>query len=452
MDFGQYQINKNIISFRQKTICFSRWNIAFILITFLLLFLGMRFFAMFAVFAFVLNIFIFLFLPTELIFCDLFFLLSLASIYKYSPGTTSFFTLIEIYAIVLIAFREKKFDLKFLISLSIFICYILLICLINLTFDFANFIKQIMNIIILYFFVRTVDKAVYKSIILFYVFGVVAASIIGLFSKYIPNFYEYIQYVNGMVDGVDHTRFTGLSGDPNYYSVNLILSFSGIILLNYRNELKFSFWLLFACLTIFGLLTLSKSFILMYFFVCIMLIYTCVKKRKFFVLIIFCIAFIIILTLGILGVIPIVNSIVERLTSFDDFNSLTTGRFNLWKMYLNYFDVNINTFILGNGILVRWLNDKAAHNTYIDYLYYLGLVGTILNLICWKVCFLACEEKRKLKLLNLCGITIIIIMYFFLSMFFAYDLIFHVMIAWIYFKMDLSYSKKQCDLSKTSVF
>jgi membrane protein len=255
-----------------------------------------------------------------------------------------------------------------------------------------------------------------------------------------------------MVDGVDHTRFTGLSGDPNYYSVNLILSFSGIILLNYRNELKFSFWLLFACLTIFGLLTLSKSFILMYFFVCIMLIYACVKKRKFFVPIIFCIAFIIILTLGIWGVIPIVNSIVERLTSFDDFNSLTTGRFNLWKMYLNYFDVNINTFILGNGILVRWLNDKAAHNTYIDFLYYLGLVGTILNLICWKVCFLACEEKRKLKLLNLCGITIIIIMYFFLSMFFAYDLIFHVMIAWIYFKMDLSYSKKQCDLSKTSVF
>ena len=287
MDFGQYQINKNIISFRQKTICFSRWNIAFILITFLLLFLGMRFFAMFAVFAFVLNIFVFLFLPTELIFCDLFFLLSLASIYKYSPGTTSFFTLIEIYAIVLIAFRKKKFDLKFLISLSIFICYILLICLFNLTFDFANFIKQIMNIIILYFFVRTVDKAVYKSIILYYVFGVVAASIIGLFSKYIPNFYEYIRFVDWMVDGVDYTRFTGLSGDPNYYSINLILSFSGIILLNYRNELKFSFWLLFVCLTVFGLLTLSKSFILMYFFVCIMLIYACVKKRKFFVPIIF---------------------------------------------------------------------------------------------------------------------------------------------------------------------
>lgn len=99
-----------------------------------------------------------------------------------------------------------------------------------------------------------------------------------------------------------------------------------------------------------------------------------------------------------------------------------------------------------------YVGNKAAHNTYIDFLYYLGLVGTILNLICWKVCFLACEEKRKLKLLNLCGITIIIIMYFFLSMFFAYDLIFHVMIAWIYFKMDLSYSKKQCDLSKTSVF
>ena len=255
-----------------KNLDIQRINLIILSILYVTIFLGIRFFPLLTVAAFVLNCIFFIFLPTELIFCDLFFLLSLASIYKYEPGTVSFFTILELTAIAIILFREKRLDAKFTIILCIFMCYVLIVCSINSTFDLLNFVKQIMNFFILYLFVRTVNKSIFNKVIIFYVFGVIASSIVGLFSKYIPNFYEYIRYVGAYIDGETYTRFTGLFGDPNYYSVNLILGLAGLILLYYKKEINIIFWICFICLSLFGFLTYSKSFILMYCGVCCMFI------------------------------------------------------------------------------------------------------------------------------------------------------------------------------------
>lgn len=432
---------KNRNNIYPNKINYHQINILFLIITFLLLFLGIRFFSVCAVFAFVLNIIVFFFLPTELIFCDLFFLLSLASIYKYGPGTVSFFTVLELTAIVVILFREKRLDAKFTIILCIYMCYVLIVCFINSTFDLLNFVKQIMNFFILYLFVRTVNKSIFNKVIIFYVFGVIASSIVGLFSKYIPNFYEYIRYVGAYIDGETYTRFTGLFGDPNYYSVNLILGLAGLILLYYKKEINIIFWICFICLSLFGFLTYSKSFILMYCGVCCMFIYVCLKMKKIFITSAFFLAFIGIFILGILGKIPIVNAIIERLTNFSDFDSLTTGRFHLWQTYIQYFIDNVTSFVFGRGLVVERVGDLGAHNTYIDYLYYLGLIGTVVNLSCLYICLSNNIGKKHVNLLNFSGVAIIFVMYFFLSMFFAFDLVFHIIIAWIYFKLDLKPKK-----------
>ena len=163
--------------------------------------------------------------------------------------------------------------------------------------------------------------------------------------------------------------------------------------------------------------------------------------KKIFITSAFFLAFIGIFILGILGKIPIVNAIIERLTNFSDFDSLTTGRFHLWQTYIQYFIDNVTSFVFGRGLVVERVGDLGAHNTYIDYLYYLGLIGTVVNLSCLYICLSNNIGKKHVNLLNFSGVAIIFVMYFFLSMFFAFDLVFHIIIAWIYFKLDLKPKK-----------
>lgn len=414
-----------------------RINIIILCIVYCMLILSLRFNSYLCLIVFAINLVVFIFLPTDLIFCDLFFLLPFASIYKFSAEYFSLFTLLEVCVCFLLFIREKQIDIKVLISILLFLAYLILSTIFYNSLAIIEIAQQVINILLLYFFVSKKNNMFYKQLILFYASGLVASSVIALFADYFPQFYELVNCVEGYVDGILRIRFSGLYSDPNYYSVNIILALAGIILLYYRKEVQVVFWLLFLLLSILGVFTYSKSFVLMYVGVCIMLIYVCIKNKQVLVPILFALAMVVVLFLGGIGKIKIVHSLLERLFTFHDLNSLTTGRFQIWLNYLSYFANNLINLFLGNGLDADYVSMRAPHNTYIDLLYNLGIIGTLFYFSCIICCLSGRDNKTKKSILNYSGLIVVLVMYFFLSMLNYYDMIFHIMIIKLYYDFNL---------------
>ena len=108
-------------------------------------------------------------------------------------------------------------------------------------------------------------------------------------------------------------------------------------------------------------------------------------------------------------------------------SELTTERTDLWKMYfLNLIDHPLK-MIVGNGFGKGYSFERYPHNTYLDFLDLLGILGTVLFLYAKKC---ACYNYIKSKnTLNYLPMIVIIIMYFSLSMISHYDMIYHIMIS-----------------------
>lgn len=418
-------------------IAIKKVNIVFLIIMYAMLFIGIRFSPYIAFVSIFLNCLFFIFLPTEYILYDLFFLMPFASIYKYSPGATSFFTVLELFSVLIMFARRGKFDVKFIVGIFVMALYILLTCFISDVFEISTIIKQILNFCLIYFFVLEFNNKMSKNIILFYVCGIIFSSVIALFADFIPNFYEYIRLVDGYLDGETFNRFSGLYGDPNYYSVNLILSCCGILLLYHTGQIKWFFWVGFVCIAGLGFATGSKSFLLMFGCVCIVFLASCLVRRKFVLFILFVLICLAVAALGFSGKITALHNILERLLAAADINSLTTGRFALWKGYFEYLTDNIAALFFGSGVGAPLLNGKGAHNTYLDFLYFYGIIGTIIYFIVLCICFSGKAKTSRKSIFNYMGICVVTVMYFFLGMLLYFDIVFHFMIAWVMYQINV---------------
>jgi O-antigen ligase len=99
-------------------------------------------------------------------------------------------------------------------------------------------------------------------------------------------------------------------------------------------------------------------------------------------------------------------------------------------MYTEYLIKNINVGLFGAGVGCPILNEKAAHNTYIDVFYHLGAFG---GLLLAAILIAISEQSRKIaikrSIMNYSVIICIVIMYFFLSELFYFDPPFHIYLA-----------------------
>ena len=426
-----------------KKIDYTKINIGFLILMYILLFASVRFSSYISLAAICINCLFFFFLPSDLILLDLIFLMPFASIYKYGPGSTSFFTIVELFSLLVLFIRQNCVETKFVLGICILVVYMLFTGFLNDTLEFLTIVKQVMNFAIIYVFVRFFQPEMTKNTLIFYTYGIIFSSVIALFADSFPNFYEYIRMVEGMADGQSFQRFSGLYGDPNYYSVNLILSFCGIILLYHKRLIKWQFWICFVALTALGINTGSKSFLLMFVCVCIMFIISCLICKRYFIGTLFMIFCIVIGLMGLSGRIEMLNNILERIFAADDFNSLTTGRFSLWQSYIEYFSLHIDKLIFGGGLGAPLVNGKGSHNAYIDLFFNYGIVGTILFFYVLYCCFAYGEKSGKRTILNYSATAVILVMYFFLSMLFYFDIAFHFIVAWVIYRMNLQTGKNK---------
>lgn len=390
--------------------------------------------------ALVLALVTILIVSNDSIVCFLMLLMPFAPIFKYAPGTLSLFTICECFALVVLFFRSKKISAPIIISAIIYLAYLLLGDIISGNSDLFEIIKQIVSVLLLFFMIRGLNISNYKSIIMFFIFGLILSSILASFSESIPHFYDFVKEVRYNDQTATYNRFTGLQGDPNYYSINVIISILLSLVLFVKNEIKpLSFWILFIALSVFGILTLSKSFILMYILVVIYLIIRILKKKKI-INIVLVFSFIIGITtlLNIEG--SILNVLMNRLLQAENVSEFTTGRVVHYEAYFNHIISNVNVLLFGSGLNVGPLNEAGSHNFYLEAIYYLGIFGTTILLI--NILFgISFNYKFKRKLINYSGYIILLIMYFFLQMLFAYELIFHILLTYLIFNINFDNKK-----------
>ncbi len=353
----------------------------------------------------------------EDVFLILFFIMPFACAFKTAPTATSLFTYVQLVAIVKLAVLQKKFDKKFVATFVVWLIFLIAGSHLNYTV----LIKQAIIIPFVYLFFAG-EKIDIKRFVLTYANGILLSSIIALFNDMIPNMTKYI--VNDMTFELesDVVRFSALYSDPNYYTLALILALSGLIALYVNKLIGVRFYIYFALIVAFGVQTVSKSFLLLLGALCVLFIVSLIQNKKYkeFVIV-----------LGCLGVVVFFVA-SKRLSSFDNIierivvslndGDFTTNRTNIWSRYIDYFKEHPVLFFVGNGVGAAFLG-AAPHNTYIDFLYFYGIFGTVFFLAALVAAMLNIKKNKK-SFVNYVPIVCMLINFFFLSNLMYYDLIY----------------------------
>lgn len=383
----------------------------------------------------------FLLMGLMLVFCDretsllqMFFVMPMANIFKLAPNVQSFFTIIMlVYVVLHLVLPRKATALVILFAL-----YVVVGELFTGSFNFFRTIKLICNFLFLSSVLNSKVEVRSKEIFLSYILGNLTASVFGLLDSPFFKIESYIgvQSIGNPDYGEMVVRFAGLYADPNYYTVGIIISLCLLVVLFYRNQINMLFLFLISIpLVGFLIVTYSKSAIIMFFLPFGIFLYSLFKKKKYSSMIVLSLLMVMIVALALSGYVEIFDVVLNRIAQSEtaegvNINTLTTGRFDLWLMYFKYIVKNIGVSIFGCGISSGLLNGRAAHNTYLDVFYYLGICGGLI--LTYLFAAISSQSRRlvvKRNIVNYSILICIVIMYFFLSSLFYFDPPFHIFLA-----------------------
>lgn len=290
--------------------------------------------------------------------------------------------------VIYIIVHQKRFPINLLIVSIIFLCYI--------TFSLINGITQSVfqpmgfilgYLVIILAGISLTPNTRYKDYFFHYSIGILVGSIIRLLGYVIPSIESYIDSMGRIntvsTDGILYYRFAGLDIDPNYYAIQVMLAISLNILMIFRSNKKKTFNIIMTvALVIFGLLSLSKMYLITLFTLNIIVVFVLISKNIFSALkYLMAVSILCSLLLYIYG--PyFYNAYLFRFFAHgEDLSNITTGRSEKWGTYLHYIFNNPHTFLFGNGIANGPLNGQMPHNMYIFALFQNGVLGIMLYIL-----------------------------------------------------------------------
>ena len=378
-------------------------------------------------------------------------------------------TEISLYTLLLLLFVIKeaingRFKIKFLVALGIFAVFIIAIQLINGPINVSRNIKFFE----FFFYVYIVLDAYFDSnckldcsyILKAVIFGVIISSAFRFLDSSVFPISRFVDEKISTMNTSAFTRFSGLLSDPNYYAVNVHIAMVSTLFLGLKKKIPYASMLcLIVALAGLAVLTGSKSAILMLIFPFILLLYINFKQKKAIVNIFILLGFTAVILLATLLKASMFTFIISRFSLSNlSLDSLTTGRTAIWRDYFAYFEDNSLKLIFGSGISTSPLHGKAAHNTYFDVAYYLGLVPGAIFIYLIVRYFIHKKVEIKRSVMNFSGIIIVLTMYMFLSSLFDIDLGTNLLVAIILFdtrlndeKVDNADSKRIVDKTKIRV-
>lgn len=339
-------------------------------------------------------------------FAYLGFLSSFSNVIRMFDVEFIFISVLSFYSLCLLIcmIKEKKFKFNwFLVSLIITLVIYMLLPIGEynyLKFGFVGII--ILSVVLPSLLWQRRDEINFRKIIYVTFCGLLVSVFISFFVEYIPNANQFIErfYASGQY------RFQALYNNPNFLSGNCIflISIFIFIICKSKSVQTFDYFCLIVMYLI-GFSTLSKGFSISAFLTLIVLavvlyfkVKTSQKYRKYLLY-----YFVALISFSVIGVSVLLDRI--PLSQIFDLSVLTTERTEIWKMAFNelissplklLFGLGLGSKIYYNGVYY------AAHSSFIDIVYKLGLLGglLILSIIITSFVIIFKQKNVKFNLIN----------------------------------------------------
>ena len=186
-------------------------------------------------------------------------------------------------------------------------------------------------------------------------------------------------------------------------------------------------------LTVFGFISYSKMFLIAIFAVALILVIGGLKSLKKMLIVIF--------SAPVIGTIVykrmLNNNYIKIMMDRFSGGDISTGRFGIWKAYTGYINNSIKTLLFGDGLGAGYLSVGGPHNTYIEAVYYIGLLGAALFLITIFHVFKCRKFDVKRGLLNYTLPLLFLFMIATLGCFTVNDLMFYFILLWVGLNIDI---------------
>jgi hypothetical protein len=366
-------------------------------------------------------------------FSLLLFLMPFAVVFKITVGMPSLFQFLVLVAAGIFAFRRGRFSAVHLTVLLLFVGYIAA----GAFNSVGMLIKFAGGFALLYFFTEEDESDNAPLYTYSLTAGFLVSSFVAWFGANFSGIAKYVEvFMPYRINNMDAPRFTALYGDPNYYTVGVILSISLLLLLYTRNKLKTApFLLLIAPLIFFGFKTGSKSFLLLLGLLCLAFFFILVKRGNYWV-----VWFAGVLFVG--GVVFLLSKennplqiILDRLIQQEE-GDITTGRTAIWGQYAEYLLGNVRSLLFGEGLgaPIPESTTNVPHSTYIDCIYYLGIVGTAIASVLVFMFLRRNPQKERPDFANWIAPVMLILLYAFLSELYYGEIPFHLMLVLVGFR------------------
>lgn len=378
----------------------------------------------FTIIAFVFNIISCIILKPKYTIVNIIFLLPWAYVYKISSFSISLYNVYCIFATIIFVFKSRIISKNIMIPIVLFSIYGLIpLTSTNALFQLA---KICMGLFLLLYMVNYYDSNLKNEIIILFSISIILTSLIAIFTKDLSVISNRIDIDKDLVD-FTYARFKGLMNDPNYYSINVILALFGLVYLFKSKKLPIYFIVLIPILILFGFLTYSKSFLVLLIIIVFYSIISSLKTRNIIsmTLLVVTVSFIIV---SISGRVEFINIILSRFN--DSSGGVSSGRTELYSMYLNFIFNDWKVFLFGASLNNILLNNAAAHNSFIDLIFYFGIFGAGLYILIIYNIF-----NTKKNVMNFDGFIAAVLFigaYFVLSGIINIDIVIHMFLTWIF--------------------
>ncbi|MBQ7088697.1 MAG: hypothetical protein IJN04_03550 [Clostridia bacterium] len=341
------------------------------------------------------------------------FFLPFAPLLKFRPGTISFFTiaLVLIYGIYTVTGSRQVKVLHLVPALLLTVLTLVVKTAYGYELD-NSYVLFIATLMLVPFLTREMDAGYdFFWLTICFTLGICLAAVTAQYLTVFPTISRYIE--TDTLLGI--TRRSGYMGDPNFYSCHITTALSGILVLMLHNDKPKKLFVMvpLVCLLLYcGLLSVSKSFLLVS--ACLLLLWIfslLLQKGRVSVkaTLIFTLLVIGIFLLSSTVFTDMLNTVFSRFDQDTNLSDFTTGRTDVWQRYINAFLEDEKLLLFGKGYTSILLFEKATHNTLLQGIFQLGLVGCVL-MVLWMVFYTrTLLDGARIRRNQIAGLAILLI-------------------------------------------
>lgn len=352
-------------------------------------------------------------------FALFFFLFPLSNVFKLQAGQTSIFMVLRV-AIVLaiLIYDTKKFNNPSLYLMAILtVIYDMCISAGNDVAYVVRLVNIILWLVVIYCMQCEISEDNILPVSRSLVNGTIISCFVGINMDSIPNMRDAVSDIQVYISAnLSDSRFSGLFNDPNIFTVLICMCLWACYLEYSKGNFKTTeFSVRTMLISFFGAITYSKSCILI---MSLFWLYVLLSKNKIKPIAKFSIG--LFFGLALVYFFAINTEWFEIMTArfgsdSHDLDTLTTGRTTIWKAYVGYL-YQSGSWVWGSGLSPLLPLGRGAHNTILEYVYYVGVVGSFIMYRFFRLTYMQTPSGNRPNATNHSGFMFLLFIFF--TMFF----------------------------------